>query len=295
MKFLVFGDLHYDEVDDGDRRIDELVMHIKEMNPDFVVSLGDLCKPVVENERKVLEPFLAIGVPIYHTIGNHESDGCGLADGMRFLSLENSYYSFERDNIKFIVLNSCYFSKNGEEQPYLKKNYKCEDSVYPIIPTEELEWLKNELSDNKKYVIFSHHSLVNEFRDRGIFNREEVRELFKDKEVLLCVNGHDHGDSFSVVDDVSYYTVNSATYMWCGVQISSSEKLREKYANLHGMLMYKQALCVTIEIDENEIHINGMEGEYLSVTPEDVELYDYRWNGVSVEPRTSSHIICLHK
>ena len=295
MRFLVFGDLHYDEVEDGERRVEELVGYIKEVNPDFVVSLGDLCKPIIENERKVLERFGTTGAPIYHTVGNHETDGCSLSDAVNFLSLEKSYYSFLYGDIKFIVLNSCFFSKDGEEQPYFKKNYKCEGAVYPIIPTEELEWLKNELSDNRKYVIFSHHSLVNEFRDRGIFNREEVRELFKNKEVLLCVNGHDHGDCFSVVDDVSYYTVNSATYMWCGAKISSSEKLREKYANLHGMLMYKQAFCVTIEIDETEIRINGMEGEYLSVTPEDVELYDYKWNGVSVEPRTSSHIIRLPK
>ena len=126
MKFLVFGDLHYDEVEDGDRRIDELVTHIGEVNPDFVVSLGDLCKPIAENESNVLERFRATGVPIYHTIGNHESDGCTLADGVKFLLLDNSYYSFENDDIKFIVLNSCYFSKNEEEQPFYKKNYKGE-------------------------------------------------------------------------------------------------------------------------------------------------------------------------
>lgn len=41
MRFLVFGDLHYDEVDDGDRRVSELVTRIEEANPDFVVSLGE--------------------------------------------------------------------------------------------------------------------------------------------------------------------------------------------------------------------------------------------------------------
>ena len=295
MRFLVFGDLHYDEVDDGDRRVSELVTRIEEVNPDFVVSLGDLCKPIAENEGRVLERLRATGVPIYHTIGNHESDGCHLSEAMQFLSLENSYYSFEYNDIKFIVLNSCYFSRDKEEQPYYKKNYKGEGSLYPIIPSEEMEWLKAELEDNKKYIIFSHHSLVNEFRDRGIFNREDVRTLFRGKEILLCMNGHDHGDGFFVIDDVPYYTVNSAAYMWCGVQISSSETLKEKYAYLNGMLMYKQAFCVSIEIDESEIHINGMEGEYLSVTPEDVELYDYKWNGVSIEPRTSSYVIPLHK
>ena len=109
--------------------------------------------------------------------------------------------------------------------------------------------------------------------------------------MLLCMNGHDLGDVFAVVDDIPYYTVNSATYVWCGSQIASSEKLKEKYGYLHGMLLYKQALYVDVEIDDNEIRIHGMEGDYLSVTPEEVELYDYRWNGVSIKAQTSSRVI----
>lgn len=105
------------------------------------------------------------------------------------------------------------------------------------------------------------------------------------------MNGHDHGDEFVVVDDIPYYTVNSATYVWCGNQIESSEKLREKYDYLQGMLLYKYALYVDVEIDDNEIRIKGMNGDYLLVTPEDVELYDYRWNGVSIKPQTSSRVI----
>lgn len=108
LKFMVFGDLHYDNVSDGDRRLNELLVHIKTVQPDFVVSLGDLCKPVEQN-RKILQ--------------------------------------------------------------------------------------------------------------------------------------------------------------------------------------YKQALCVYVEIDNDEMRIKGMDGEYLSVTPEDIELYDYRWNGVSVKPQTSSCVI----
>lgn len=174
------------------------------------------------------------------------------------------------------------------------------NSLYPIIPEEEKEWLEKELSDGKKYVIFSHHSLVNNHRDRGIYNREEIRTLFQGKEVLLCMNGHDHGDEFAVVDDIPYYTVNSATYVWCGSQIVSSEELKEKYGYLHGMLLYKQALYVDVEIDDNEIRIKGMNGDYLSVTPEDVKLYDYRWNGVSIKAQTSSKVIsrkgeCQHE
>lgn len=71
----------------------------------------------------------------------------------------------------------------------------------------------------------------------------------------------------------------------------SSEKLKEKYGYLRGILLYKQALYVDVEIDDNEIRIKGVNGDYLSVTPEDVELYDYKWNGVSIKAQTSSKVI----
>ena len=295
IRFTVFGDLHFDEVEDGNRRVNELVEHIGETNPDFVVSLGDLCKPIEENKEVVLAKFKEIEIPIYHTIGNHETDACDLGTALDFLSLNKPYYSFVCEDIKFIVLNSCYSCKDGQESAYYKRSYKEGNSIYPIIPKVEKQWLEKELSDGHKYIIFSHHSLVNEFRDRGVHNRTEIRNFFKDKDVLLCINGHDHGDGFAVVDDIPYYTVNSATYVWCGSQIMSSETLQEKYGYLQGMLLYKQALCLDVEIDDVEIRIKGMDGDYLSVTPDDVELYDYRWNGVSIKAQTSSKVISRRK
>ena len=191
----------------------------------------------------------------------------------------------------FLVLNSCYLHKNGKEYPYHNKNYKEDTALYPMIPSDEIKWLRNELDNQKNYVIFSHHSLVNSFRDRGVYNRNTVRELFQGKNVLLCMNGHDHGDSFSVVNKIPYYTVNSSAYVWCGCQIMSSELLRKKYAHLNGFLLYKQPLYVNVEIEDDEIRIQGVDGKYLSVTPDDVGLSDYRWNGVSIKPQTSSCVI----
>ena len=72
IKFTVFGDLHYDETSDGDKRVSELVEHVNAAKPDFVVSLGDLCKPVEENKEIVLNKFMETGIPMHHTIGNHE-------------------------------------------------------------------------------------------------------------------------------------------------------------------------------------------------------------------------------
>ena len=70
IKFMAFGDLHYDDVPDGDRRIDELLEHIQMSNPDFVISLGDLCRPVPENREAVINRLNSTGVSLYYVIGN---------------------------------------------------------------------------------------------------------------------------------------------------------------------------------------------------------------------------------
>lgn len=290
IKFMVFGDLHYDEMQDGDKRLDELKSKLKEYSPDFCVSLGDFCEPNDRNQlvRSSLEE---VRIPIYYVIGNHELDHQPLEMVNKFLGLSQSYYSFEIQDCKFIVLNTCFWSKDGEEHAYLGRNYKEQGAIFPIIPTAELEWLKEELKDDKKHIIFSHHSLVNDFAQRGVSNRKEIQKLLKKHNVILCMNGHDHGDAMKLVDEIPYYAVNSASYMWAGSQIASSEELSKKYGHQHGILPYKQALHVLVEIDEKEIRIKGMDSEYASVTPEDIGLSEYRWNGVSILPKTSSYIL----
>ncbi len=67
LKFLVFSDLHYDEASDGDKRIEDILANAQKRDLDFIVSLGDLCKPVNEN-RMVLERFNSLGVPFYNVI-----------------------------------------------------------------------------------------------------------------------------------------------------------------------------------------------------------------------------------
>ncbi len=292
IKFLVFSDLHYDEVADGDKRIEDILSKVRKKELDFIVSLGDLCNPVNENQ-KVLEKFNSLGIPFYSVIGNHETDDCKLSEILEFFSMSKPYYSVICNGYKLIFLNTCYMRNDEQEEIYYKNNYKKSSSVYPIVPAEEIRWLQEELRDGMKSVIFSHHSLVNDFGTRGVNNREDIRKLFAENQVLLCMNGHDHGDNYSLVDGISYLTVNSANYAWVGRQIARSKVLQEKYSYLHGMLQYKQAMSAYIEIDDSEMRICGMEGEYLSVTPDDIELYDYKWNGVSIKPQISSHLIQL--
>lgn len=290
MKFIVFSDLHYDETEDGNKRIEDILENAKKRDLDFIVSLGDLCSPL-ESNRKVIDKFNSLGVPFYNVIGNHETDDCTFEEITRFFSMEKPYYSKIIGDFKLIFLNTCYLSKNWVEEEFCSRNFKNTNSIYPIIPREEVKWLEEELSDKMKYIIFSHHSLSNEFAKRGVSNRKQIQSIFEKSSVLLCLNGHDHGDDLTVINDVPYFTVNSANYVWLGSQIDSSEEFRRKYAYLQGLVQYKNAMSAYVEIDDEKINITGMDSEYLSLTPSDINLHDYRWNGVSIKPLISSYTL----
>lgn len=287
IRFLVFSDLHYDTVKDGDERIGKIIKKVKENQLDFCISLGDFCEPVLENERLV-SAFLQTKVPIYYTIGNHETDRHHLDEILVFYDMKSPFYSFELENYKFIVLNTCFYSNDGVEEAFYENNYKVKGSIYPILPQEQLNWLREELNDHKKHIVFSHHSFSNEFAKRGVQNRDTIQNMFSAKNVLLCMNGHDHGDAVIEKNGTTYYTVNSSSNVWIGSQIDSSETLKEKYGHLNGILTYKEPFAVIVEIDDSKIKINGVEGEYQSVTPEDIGLDNYQWNGVSILPKASS-------
>jgi len=284
IRFFVFSDLHYGELEDGRRRVAELTARARAQKPDFIVSLGDLCPPEKQN-RWIREALESLDVPVLHTVGNHDTDKHSLAEVMSFLGLSQPYYSFSFKDVNFVILNTCYLEKAGEVLPLYGRNYKEPGAGpirYPVIPPKELEWLDRELDKSarkgKSCVIFSHHSLVNDFPGRGLYNQAEVRALFRGREVLLCMNGNDHGDDFRVVDGVPYYLVNSAAYMWC-----------------ESIVPYRDALSVCVEIDGHELRITGMESGYLEETPEEAGLHERTWNGVTVAPRASSYRIERNK
>jgi hypothetical protein len=90
---------------------------------------------------------------------------------------------------------------------------------------------------------------------------------------------------------IHYVTINSSNYAWVGSQIAGSEELRRKYGHLHGILQYEKAMSACVEVDDREIRIIGQDCRYSSVTPDDIGLHDYRWNGVSVESRIRTHFL----
>ena len=295
IKFTVFTDLHYDHIFDSDKRLQFFIDSVKKNNVDFLIELGDLCNPVSKNQV-ILEQLKHFGVPSYYVLGNHESDDYTREQVLQFLGIKSSYYSFTVDRFKFIVLDACYIKKPCGIEPYFKRNYNNSTDVYPYLPSEELTWLKNELVDEDKYyIVFSHHSLANDFMNRGIYNRADVRGILEQKNkngkhVLLCMNGHDHGDAVCEINGIYYYTLNSMSYIWHGTKetFNYSEEIHAKYPYLKDMILYEEGLHTMVTVSgDGHVKIEGMTGHYQNVTPNDIGLGDC-WNGVSIKPVVSS-------
>lgn len=298
IKFAVFTDLHYDHIPDGARRLKFVIDSAKKDHVDFVIELGDLCYPIREN-RIIFEKLSQLGVPVYYVMGNHDSDAYTKEEVIKFWGINQSYYSFLVGNVKFIVLDSCFIKTEDGYESYFKRNYDKTTDAYPFIPPNEMAWLKNELADEDKYyLIFSHHSLANDYMKRGIFNREEVRKILeernrKSRQVLLCMNGHDHGDALYEINGIHYYTLNAMSYIWHGIKetFNYSESVHAKYPYLKDMILYEEGLHAIVTIkDDGHVKIEGMTGHYQNITPDDIGL-GYQWNGVSIKPVVSSLII----
>lgn len=301
VRFGVFSDLHYDAVPDGDERIAELIRSFTASRVDFVIELGDLC--AAGNEyAKVPEAFALLGVPCHFSIGNHNSDFRRRDEALRFLGLRSGHYSALHGNVKFIFLDPNYVRSSAGVRPGCKLDISGPDDVYPFVPADQLEWLKRELADDGfYYVICSHQSLANEHtvgaNRRGVANSGEIRRILEErnrrgKRVILCLNGHDHGDASSFINGICYYSLNAASYIWlpqphaCGADEAAS--CRRGHSHRGRIILYREPLHIIVSInDGGEVTISGMSGHYADVTPADLGMGD-RWNGVSIRPETSS-------
>lgn len=144
---------------------------------------------------------------------------CSICNGEQVAGFKDKFLdSAKEKKAEFIVLNANYMKCGDQVASYDSKVFRKGKDVYPLVPSQEKEWLRRELEDpDQEYIIFSHHSLANDFGNRGVVNRREIQSLLPKRKVLLCMNGHDHGDDCRIPQGIPYYTLNSMSYAWLGM------------------------------------------------------------------------------
>ena len=283
VKFAVCTDVHKDIMHDADVRLQTFIDSATAEKVDFIIQLGDFCLPKPENNR-----FLAIYNSFtgakYHVLGNHDLDsGCTRAGNLKFWKQTKSYYSFDKKNFHFIVLDG-----NDTTSPP-QKGYA------HYVGKKQIDWLKKDIENTDlPIVVFSHQSLFDPF---GTENDSVIRHIFESRnlktgksKIIACFNGHTHVDNYKKIGGIWYFEINSMSYYWLGKEYAHevyNDTIDQKYPYIKYTAPYKEPLFAIISINpEGKISIKGKKTEWVGLSPKELNFNRPGYEGM-VKPEIS--------
>lgn len=180
-------------------------------NPDFVIELGDFIdgrdKNSLEMFRKTRKKYQQIKAPKYHVLGNHEVDNFTKPEWLKATENKSTYYYFDQNNYRMIVLDGNYREKNDKVI-----NVDPKKSYYPgIVSPEQIKWLKKILKKSKRYkkFVFIHQPPIDESatreRKKLLKNAKELQNIFSEYRVIAVFSGHIEELCALEKNEVKYY------------------------------------------------------------------------------------------
>jgi len=216
LKIGLITDLHYaDKAPAGTRHYRETLGKLNEAAQQFqkdqatvLVELGDLIDAAdsVSLEqgylRTIDERFSAICKDRHYVLGNHCVDTLHKEEFLDTVGQNASYYSFDRGDFHFVVLDSCFRS---DGQPYGRRNFKWTDAN---VPPAELEWLTTDLQNTNKHVVVFAHQRLDVSNNHGVRNNSDVRAILENSgRVLAVFQGHSHANDLKQINGIHYCTL----------------------------------------------------------------------------------------
>jgi len=278
VRFGICADVHKDIMHDADGRLEVFIRDASKRKVDFIIELGDFCRPYDYN-LDFLKIWNSFPGEKYHVLGNHETDGGFSKDQViRYLNSPGKYYSFDKHGYHFIVLDGNDQNPSPDKSP-----------GYPrYIGEEQRNWLINDLKSTQSPVIlFSHQSLEND----GIENRVQIRSILEKenqsagfKKVIACFSGHHHTDYAKNINGINYIEINSMSYQWVGEKyqmIRYSKEIDSKYPYIKYTIPYKDPLYAFVEINEKEIIIEGRKSSFVGPGPEELGIPEPPENNIT--------------
>ena len=301
MKFSIFADLHhYPGVFMGGTEEDLAAIRGRAVreNCAFVIHAGDFCHGP-SHILDYLALYEAFPLPVYHCLGNHDSDSTSYEETLRLYRMPDGHYSFDEGGYRFLVCDPNYYLLDGEYVHYDLGNYYKYGHLRDYMPPDQLEWLRERIDTAPgPCVLISHESFE---RPDGVKNRGEVLKIINEANrkrphsVLPCINGHYHRDYIRILDGVCYFDLNSASYDWLEEPHGLYPKeLTDRISLLSHTVAYDDPIHAVITLEGTTIRIEGMESTmFLGVRREDTDNPVYDGAGRPVVPRVQSAVITL--
>jgi len=199
-------DLHVDSEDDQLLSIDSrnrvltIINEIKRLNTDLLVITGDLTE--LSGRDWLFSLLNELNIKYHISFGNHD-DTSSFLEFPRFFCSKDLYYSFQIENFNVLILNSS--SK--------------------IIDNEQVRWIKCNLSNDRRTIIFIHHPIIDCSQTTmdilfPLLNRDEVKSVFlSHKNEIVIFAGHYHHEYLNVAENITQHVTPSTT-----IQIKSDTK-----------------------------------------------------------------------
>ena len=281
VRFAIVSDFHAPDVPGGQERVEAFIKAANDEKVDFIIDLGDFCRLDSASQvyRDIWNNFKG---EKYHVIGNHDLDRYSVDEYAAGMGMPNRYYSFDKGNFHFVVLDGNNYFDGKEIIHYDHANYgKYPYSNHSYIDKKQMEWLEKDLaSTNLKTILLSHQSLDSELKNgaevRSILEKENKRAGFK--KVVLAFSGHNHSNYTKKINGISYMQINSASYVWIGKPTMTEkrfpEEINKKYSLMAYSMMYDKPLYAIVTLTEEGADIKGTKANFIPPTPKEVGLGD---------------------
>lgn len=258
-------DVHHGYCTDAQRRLETFIHEAGQRKLDFILQGGDFCHPTAD-AKPFLKTWNSYKGDKYHVLGNHDMDKGTKQQIMDMWGMKNKYYSFDKGDFHFVVLDCNYILKEGQYVDYANGNFYIPQPNRDHVNPEQIEWLKSDLAKtDKQCIIISHQSIDEIWGGYGVPNRLDVRKVIDDannradfQKVIACFCGHHHVDDHSYIDRVHYFQMNSASYYYVG----------DGFGSDGAKAVYKDPLFAFVTIDSSgKIMIEGRHSQFLAPTP----------------------------
>ncbi len=278
LKFGVCADVHKDIMHDADSRMKAFVQDAAEKELDFIIQLGDFCRPYDYN-LEFMSIWNSFPGKKHHVIGNHDMDGGFTREQVvEYWKSEGRYYSFDCKGFHLVVLDG----NDKDPSPNSPSGYA------RYIGREQLDWLAKDLENTElPCIVFSHQGLDNDLGgiDNATSGRlvlERANEQAGKQKVQFVFSGHHHQDYHNCINGIHYIQINSMSYQWLDDKykvIRYSEELDKKFPWIKFTVPYKDPIWAIAEISPGTLNLYGKRTEFVGPTPEelgvDMHIYGY--------------------
>lgn len=122
IRFAIVSDLHAPDLPDGKERMQAVVDAANENKVDFLIQLGDFIR-LDSASQPLREIWNEYKGEKFHVLGNHDLDKYSKEEFVAGFGMPGRYYSFDRGDFHFIILDGNNLFDGKKYIPYNKANY----------------------------------------------------------------------------------------------------------------------------------------------------------------------------